>query len=813
MGFLDRFRRRRTTPPPTNIEYPSVDPVEQIRQMEHDASQGQTSSGGSVDVNRNTGGGGGNRNTPKPSNQLDQFQNIAEKGMEIKTPSKEDIEKTKPYYRGYSKSDIMKLGGTANIQKLPTETPEQYKLRREQYGKSVIASTYMNEYRKQEVNDYLKYLNEQERVQNYNKMVDEQPLPYGVQKTYIGGQTYYVDTVNNVAYDETGKISPVLGPAPKGVDQYKQYIADRNPVTATLDYTGQKIQGYVGKLESGNQYGQSIAQTGAIPMLTQTIPYFTPAGPGLLLASGVGQFTPSGQREVSNQATYYQKKYGVPVGITKTGLNTLGLTSIYFGGTQTVNQLSRVAGYPKFQTRFLSQEVYRRNLQNGKVGSVTQGEAITNVKLNPFSNGRNYKSIQQTEMSSYPVGQERNVLYSKTYGQYEKVGGGMIGYKPTPYVSVEVGSSSPVTTGPLIQRSLFFEARRPPLQGTRIESISVSGTKTGEGVGNVNLGFTYNIGKNKDILGTVSQGINKKNPSVSVGVVDSIGSDSMFFIKEVPSAGMGSQVVVSQTPQLSSIAQQNAIVNTLKQEVIQGQRTGQIITSTIPVTSGVMFSTPLLQKQENTQVNRQLQSTAPLDVIGLKVGSGTRQKLSQQSLQSPVEILSLNQPQMQIPLSRQFQVPRSRQLQSNKLNQMYRLLQRARQSPSIRQQPRIPIRPMGWGLGRSSSSSIGKVLGNDEDVQLSVKRFGKWLDIGKATSYGKAKEKGINLIDTSLGASFRLTSKSTGKPLDLGTLPYSFRRSKKDSFTAVELPSFRLSRRPEVSEIKMFKRKSKSKIF
>ena len=103
-----------------------------------------------------------------------------------------------------------------------------------------------------------------------------------------------------------------------------------------------------------------------------------------------------------------------------------------------------------------------------------------------------------------------------------------------------------------------------------------------------------------------------------------------------------------------------------------------------------------------------------------------------------------------------------------------------------------------------------KVL--DPLFEVEVKRFGVWKRIGKSMGVQRAYLKGKDVVESTLGASFRIKNIKKGTFVKLAETD-RFRKGKTDPFALVEKKQFRLSKKPEVSEIQTAKRKKKDQFF
>jgi hypothetical protein len=112
----------------------------------------------------------------------------------------------------------------------------------------------------------------------------------------------------------------------------------------------------------------------------------------------------------------------------------------------------------------------------------------------------------------------------------------------------------------------------------------------------------------------------------------------------------------------------------------------------------------------------------------------------------------------------------------------------------------IPSLPSGNNISKKYAAIKDKLLGG---IIPQVRRFGKWMDIGKPTTYKEAFRKAISYTKSTLGASFRL--KKGEELLPLERLPSEFGLSKSSKFVGVQKIGKRLSAGSEVKEIMSFK--------
>jgi len=104
---------------------------------------------------------------------------------------------------------------------------------------------------------------------------------------------------------------------------------------------------------------------------------------------------------------------------------------------------------------------------------------------------------------------------------------------------------------------------------------------------------------------------------------------------------------------------------------------------------------------------------------------------------------------------------------------------------------------------------IIKFLEGKEEVQAQIRRFGRWMDIGKPATLRKAREKAVSQVRKTLGAAFRL--RKGEEILPIKRLPYGFRPAKREVGVVIERRRFRLDMPTEVTEIMAFKRRKSKK--
>jgi len=188
-----------------------------------------------------------------------------------------------------------------------------------------------------------------------------------------------------------------------------------------------------------------------------------------------------------------------------------------------------------------------------------------------------------------------------------------------------------------------------------------------------------------------------------------------------------------------------------------------------------------------------------------------RMKLGELSLlaQIPKEKLKLGEVSLvvaaQIPRTTQIlaqpQIYKTGQILKQPLKQKYRVI--PKQIPRLK-----PKKPLLLKLKAKKEKEKRLKERRKEPFIPYVKRFGKWIPIGKFRRYQKALEVGRKRIRGTLGASLLMTR--AGKPIKQ-PLPFWMRPGKKRPLVAVEKREYRLSTRPEVREIQMFKRLARKK--
>lgn len=734
------------------------------------------------------------------------------------------------------------------------------------------------------------YAGEIDRINKLQEASQVQKLPENLVKTKISGQDYYLDTKSNILYDESGKIAPIYsGTSTK--QQYNQYIKDRNPVSASLEYVGEKVQGQVSKMESNDQFGQSIAGTGLVSTTVRYSPYFSLWGASIAgVAEGGGQlFTTGGRKEIQNTSLYFKEKYNVPTGVSNVGLYGLSIATMGLGSYGLYKVSSKALGYPR--NLYIKPE----SVRNFEIIGETTGETTTataRVITKTPSYNIYQKTLWQAGMEKLGMNPKLKIikivpprtdialLRLEAQGAAARAVG--VAGKATRYSTLR----EPFTIISAADRislndwNSLSAAERYAAGNLRNPSYVTEDTSMflGESQIRKGIGISNNLKLVKISKGKKTYLIEKLPPTESqvIKTIDFVRSNQIknpnlpdnIFMYSLETSGKQSTSLFPRASGRVDYATGKALIRLNAPEEESGIN--------YIFNSGKVKKTPYNQKQIQGQVEsfartinklpspknrpnigistQEKYAEYPLIVGGL--GRGTSQfkggyveeesilrtpsslkfdsgvkdaiKFNEKLLSGGISVLKnpseskareLVIPntrtrtfEVAIPREGIRQVPMLRTGLATKLRNL--LIQNPRlRNPQMKYVPRPKITTPGilWGPDKSSSSTTTKLLNEDSDVQLKVRRFGRWFAVDRPTSFGKAKMKGIELIDQSLGASFRL--EKAGEPISLGELPGTFRTSKKDVFTAIELPKYRLSRRSETKEINMFKRKSKSKIF
>lgn len=148
--------------------------------------------------------------------------------------------------------------------------------------------------------------------------------------------------------------------APTIGQQFKSFLRNREPVTGSLLFVGEKIESKFAKEEfKSAPRGQILSDTGFISSGITSAPFFIPAtAPTFFVASGLGRFTPGGIRESNIIGGSISQKTGGKVSPkvgagAVIGLSSLGLVS---GAGGLAGQVRTVRGIPTTSLRTLSKQ-------------------------------------------------------------------------------------------------------------------------------------------------------------------------------------------------------------------------------------------------------------------------------------------------------------------------------------------------------------------------------------------------------------------------------------------------------------------------
>lgn len=126
--------------------------------------------------------------------------------------------------------------------------------------------------------------------------------------------------------------------------------------------------------------------------------------------------------------------------------------------------------------------------------------------------------------------------------------------------------------------------------------------------------------------------------------------------------------------------------------------------------------------------------------------------------------------------------------------------------------PKVPLKLVEFKKYQAPQSLKAR-----QAYALLIRRGGKFVEVGKGFTLGEGLKRGVEATKSSLAATFRLVEKGTTlAPERQYKVPFEFEAPKSTSrlkapLTFIQKRGFRLSARPEVSEIMAFKRKSAKK--
>lgn len=242
--------------------------------------------------------------------------------------------------------------------------------------------------------------------------------------------------------------------------------------------------------------------------------------------------------------------------------------------------------------------------------------------------------------------------------------------------------------------------------------------------------------------------------------------------------------------------------------------TSEIKPST-PVKMEAKLSQSLISDQSLAGITSQASIQAPKTILFTPSVSGTaeiqRQPQQELSIQAPKEIQRDNT----LLLSSQTQAEIQRQPQINISQQMQVQNQRQAQfqaQPSILklESPRIP--KTSFSLPALSSGKSKLTLKNVSDAFIALtKRRGKLIELGRFKTPQEAFSKSEQVALGTLARRVEVIRASTGKPVELTSLPNYLRPAKRER--GVYIQKNALSARSEVSEILSAKRQSPKGFF
>jgi len=269
------------------------------------------------------------------------------------------------------------------------------------------------------------------------------------------------------------KLKPVgvISKPPTGWERYVTSTAGGQlPVRGTLRFVGGWIQGKFGKLERKyTPQSQSLARTGAVSTVAQVAPFATPAGPVLAFGYGAEQFTPAGRREAKQFGKITEEKYGVPSRVGEYG--TLGFGGLIgIGGARgVVSQVGKLRGYPKFQTRFVSEQV---TAGDKKVFVRT----VAQTERKELLTSKQYLSGLETDIRLFETVGKKTPFVSATRGasrEYvRQLPTGKVKFmKPQKFGVAEVGEIQSKDIKLLVSRGKGFEVRKDLERGFAFRGV------------------------------------------------------------------------------------------------------------------------------------------------------------------------------------------------------------------------------------------------------------------------------------------------------------------------------------------------------
>lgn len=671
------------------------------------------------------------------------------------------------------------------------------------------------------------------------------------QTNYVSTKLGIYDPATKTYYNEKTGLPVGVVTKPSG---YSEYIKEKNPFTSTISFGTEKARGYLSEQEYKlGSHGQSIfaGETGEkVSMGVQFAPYFVPVtAPSFLFASGLGQLTPGGLKEASNIGENLQSKYNFPSSVGKYGF--LGLTTIggIYGARGLGTQISKAAGYPKYETIFFTKEYSKVPMENGEL-SILKSVAKTTQK-NMLSNrefisgtGTLFKTGNQVESATPFISASKGkfVEFNRVLPKGSRFS------KPITFAGMEQGTITQQKIPFLLNKNMKVYQE---MEGFAMRSIGKSALykKPSQLYASIGAGTMFdeaNIGflASKSVKYSKADGVIK---FAKAGVIQSRGffkpveqqpTFSEFFggnLKTITKAVPKETLIEQQAKQaveraVSQYAATKPISPLLKNTVGAGVLSASSLKeSSAPVPSSSLYygtgqyettnvmgfqTIPAVQQDIKTSQTIQpvikissVSSVAPISESRLKLSQiqTAPEALQQPSAIKPMERTALNYGEAITPAEAQLQ----------RQNQLLRLRQEQIASQNMQQRiatPRPIIPPIFPGIDNKKKSVLSKVKAA---FDVFIKRRGKEVKIGSALPLGLAKRAGVMRNVKDLSASFTLRPRGTTTMEDINfNVPSRiFAPSKRNRNWFVQQRRFRLSSRSEVSDIMSAKRSKRFKWF
>lgn len=730
-------------------------------------------------------------------------QNIDSFQPNANVPSSANFQKYQDFQRGFNK------GLKSNTYALGLGGEE---LRGFQAGKQALADYKLRSQAIAQVRAYAK---------QYGVPVNERNIDETIKEinSKISQQNQNIQTQPAQPIKQDLSMQSQISKAPSTFEQYRSYLQNKNPVSGTLSYAFEKARGVISKNEQSALYGQSIAQgeTGErAAQLAQTGVYFTPIGAPLLAATGIGQFTPGGQRETQATAQALKQSYGIPEPISKTGIYSLSALGAAVGGAQTIKELGTMAGYPKYSTTFLSRA---QNFGQSDGTLIGQTAAITKeTNVPPFAN-RYFASGSQTIMKTAEAAKPEDVLFKgATIGVMREAKGVSLsfpsGYKqilgqPQPFAEAFIGTAKPATGNIL---------------------------GAGEAYNAFALSKSQLAGKSPSFFLDATAALRKDSQVFSAGRYYPIASksESIYF----PKSGRGSVVgITSYAPEaeqgtgeliVGSGKSSQAMKPFSSAQAVEAAQTRAAIERAareMPKSSQAETLKTLSQGiigAQATQASQLLQPVKENVFIGTTQATPTLESQRLPFIQSPQNLLKQQTQERVVPVqasplvvktsqNARFALFQSQAMQQEQQQQQRQVMQYPFIPPSAKTGKKtflIPPRLRG-SLGYAGFQKNKK----SENVFVAeVRRRGKFIPVSGRTSLEKAALAGYGITRNTLGASYEVVNYLTGKPVKL-KLPspsyrYGIKRGAINPYIAVQKRGTRLSSPGEIGEIKASRSKS-----